>query len=45
MGEKGGTEVQESGLEGGHGGGGSCWGLGCGEEGDLSPLGPRVPRW
>lgn len=45
MGCKGGHRSAESGLEGGHGGGGGCWGLGYGQEGDVSPLGPGVPRW
>lgn len=37
------TEV-EGGLQEGNGGGGSCWGLGNREQGDVSPLGPGVPR-
>lgn len=45
MGDKEGHRGAGSGLEGGHGGGGSCWGLGYGEEEDVSLLGPGVPRW
>lgn len=44
-GMKRGTEVQRAGLREGTGGGGSWWGLGYREEGDVNPLEPGVPRW
>lgn len=43
VGDEEGHRGVKSGLEGGHGGGGSSWGLGYREEGDVSPWDLECP--